>query len=317
MMARRRFGDVLKADLSQAESPKVTAVPATKIGQKPDDGKSIQRDFVHEVDTKLCKTWSFHNRDDVWLTVENSADLIESIRLHGQRIPAIARKINKTEDGVEYEIIAGCRRFFACRHLRIKIKLKVVEIDDRNAAIVMDLENKDRSDISDFERARSYRAQFVAGVFDSQMQMCEAYGISKAKMSKMLKSAELADHKFICKRINDVRKISMNHAYRLATLMSDEEKSAKIETRIYNIEKRSIEFPSDNHLLKDLIDSATEKSRQPTKVDEIVKDGDKSLFRYQKDKNGTVKLTMNADAISGNPERIMEKIKEILVGGAV
>src|SRR5215208_4378726 len=65
------------------------------------------------VEPSDCRPWKFHNRDNVWMTVDKCQDLISSIRKNGQKVPIFARKIENDLEGKSWEIIAGRRRWFA------------------------------------------------------------------------------------------------------------------------------------------------------------------------------------------------------------
>lgn len=166
-----------------------------------------------------CRPWRFHNRDDVWMNVDKCQDLISSIRKNGQKVPIFARKIENDPEGKNWEIIAGRRRWFACNHLGIKIRVKATDANDRECAILMNLENKDRNDISEFEDAISFKHQLEANLFDSQDEMALALDLKKSKLSKMLSAAKIMEYENIMELFKDITLLKINPVYSLVLLL--------------------------------------------------------------------------------------------------
>ncbi|MDT8272011.1 MAG: ParB/RepB/Spo0J family partition protein [Desulfomonilia bacterium] len=80
-------------------------------------------------------------------------ELSESIRTHGLISPIVVRRINS-----KYEIIAGERRFHACKHAGIgKIPAIIREMSDRDAFKVSLIENLQREDLNPMEEAEAYQ----------------------------------------------------------------------------------------------------------------------------------------------------------------
>lgn len=81
-------------------------------------------------------------------------ELVHSIRQNGLLQPIIVRT-----KGNSFEIIAGCRRYSACRALGLrKIICHVVELDDKAAFEVSLTENIQRKSLDPIEEARAFKA---------------------------------------------------------------------------------------------------------------------------------------------------------------
>lgn len=171
------------------------------------------------VDPSDCRPWKFHNRDNIWMSIEKCQDLISSIRKNGQKIPIFARKIENDPEEKHWEIIAGRRRWFACNHLGIKVRVKATDSTDRECAILMNLENKSRNDISEFEDAISFKHQLEAGLFDNQDEMATALDLKKSKLSKMLSAAKVIQYKEIINLFEDITLLKINPLYTLVLLL--------------------------------------------------------------------------------------------------
>jgi ParB family transcriptional regulator, chromosome partitioning protein len=80
-------------------------------------------------------------------------ELIDSIRKNGLLHPIIVRT-----RGNFFEIIAGCRRYDACKKLGLrKIICHVVELDDKSAFELSLIENIQRKSLDPIEEARAFR----------------------------------------------------------------------------------------------------------------------------------------------------------------
>lgn len=128
--------------------------------------------------------WKLANR--LHLNEKSCESLIESIKNHGQQQPVIVRKNNK-----KYELISGSRRLFACQQLKIDVLALVVELTDKEALVLMDLENRERQDISPYERALDYKRWVEEGVYKNYAQIVEAIGIKKNLLSQIVSLSDL------------------------------------------------------------------------------------------------------------------------------
>ena len=106
--------------------------------------------------------WERHNRRYDLLDERNCADLIEGIRAQGgQEFPAIVRALPPASVH-DWEVICGARRHWTVSWLRangytrFRFLVEVRELTDEEAFRLADIENRDRRDISDYERANDY-----------------------------------------------------------------------------------------------------------------------------------------------------------------
>jgi ParB/RepB/Spo0J family partition protein len=162
--------------------------------------------------------WMLHVRSEESVNTTSCASLITSIRKHGQQHPALAR-MRVTPEGTEFELIYGARRLFAAQHLGIDLLVDVREFDDRAAVIAMDIENRPRQDISQYERGVNYGRWLRAGYFKNQLELAKELGISEARVSRLLKYAELPA--IVVAAFDSVRDIREEWAVRLANICRD------------------------------------------------------------------------------------------------
>jgi ParB family chromosome partitioning protein len=173
---------------------------------------------------ETCVMWAGHNRAYDLLTPENCSDLIEGIKAQGQQeFPAIVRRVGGQE--ADYEVICGARRHFAVTWLRannypqFRYLIEERDLTDEEAFRLADIENRDREDISDFERARDY-ARAVERYYSGQQNlMAERLQISAGYLSRFLQLARLQPE--IVAAFPSIREIRELHARQLRPLIAD------------------------------------------------------------------------------------------------
>ncbi|WP_308917848.1 ParB/RepB/Spo0J family partition protein [Jannaschia sp. LMIT008] len=184
----------------------------------------IEEKTWRRVDPASCRMWARHNRAYDLLTPENCADLIEGIRSQGQQeFPAIVRA---TGDAAQpYEVICGARRHFAVTWLRannypqFKYLIEVRDLTDEAAFRLADIENRDREDISDYERAVDYLDALERYYDGSQKDMAARLEMSPGYLSRFLQMARLPRE--IVAAFPSVRDIREPHARTLKKHLDD------------------------------------------------------------------------------------------------
>ena len=195
---------------------------STAIGEKLSGER--EEKVLHRVDPATCRMWARHNREYDLLNEENCRDLIDGIRAQGrQEFPAIVRRL-KGEDHA-YEVICGARRHFAVSWLRannypqFKYLIELRELTDEEAFRLADIENRERDDISDYERARDYAEAIDLYYGGRQKAMAERLEVSEAWLSRYLGLAKLpAEIVAAFASIRDLREL---HARTLKPLLAD------------------------------------------------------------------------------------------------
>src|SRR5271168_5368931 len=224
-MASKLFGGMNLSDVAKQikekgapspyeSSPTSPRAPAAELALKGLTSPMAERTNVFSVDPKRCRPWKFHNRSNAWYTKERCQDLIDSVVKDGQLEPALGRKLVGDAD-FDYELIYGMRRRFAAEFTHSKLKIRLTEADDAKAAVLMHIENADRQDITAMERALSFQQQLEAKIFASQDAMAEAFGLSKAQVSKLLKAAQLLKQTTIAQLFADKSSVPVEAAYQL------------------------------------------------------------------------------------------------------
>lgn len=154
-------------------------------------GRAKMVTVVHHPPARI-RPWAGHNRDYQALDAKNCADLIAGFERAGQQIPAIVRRV-KGEGDVDFELVVGARRHWTAAYLGRDLLVEVRELDDRQAFVLQDLENRDRVDVSDHERAVDYRGALERHFGGSRQEMARFLRIDPGNFSRLLQLAELPE----------------------------------------------------------------------------------------------------------------------------
>ncbi|GLV27188.1 ParB/RepB/Spo0J family partition protein [Sphingobium sp. TomTYG45] len=146
-----------------------------------------------------CVVWDGNPRDQPGLNPDSCRSLIESIAAEGgNRIPVLVRS-NPGASEQPYQLLVGSRRRFAIDWLNhngrpeLRLNALLVELSDEEAFRLADIENRERADICELDRARSYQQavdRFYGGV---QSRMAQALGLSNSQLSRLLALAQLPE----------------------------------------------------------------------------------------------------------------------------
>lgn len=234
--------------------------------------------IVVAADPFSCRVWGHHDRLEEHITEQTCKLEIESFIRHGQLVPALGRRI--FEDNYKYELIYGARRLFVARYLNRPLLLETCELSDREALIAMDIENRQRRDISPYERGQSYARWLRNGEFRSQEELADALCISTSQVSRLLKLARLPS--VIVDAFEAATDICEGWGLEIASLLEDSgARRAAIHTarEIAAIAPR----PPAREVYRKLIASAGNgRKPKPSVRDSVVKGADGSaLFRVR------------------------------------
>lgn len=227
------FDDVLSGfseEVATAPKPgsrflkRSTAIGANLAGER-------EEKLLHWVDPGDCRMWARHNRDYDLLTEDNCRDLIDGIRAQGQQeFPAIVRRL-KGEDHA-YEVVCGARRHFAVSWLRannypqFRYLIEIRDLSDEEAFRLSDIENRDRDDISDYERARDYAAAIDLYYGGKQKAMAARLEVSEGWLSRYLTLARLPQE--VVEAFASIRDLRELHARTLKPLLAKPDSRAAV-----------------------------------------------------------------------------------------
>jgi ParB family chromosome partitioning protein len=196
-----------------------------------------------------------------------------------------------------YELISGHRRVRAARLIGWStINAQINKLDDRNAELATLVSNEGRIDLTDYEKAKTYKRAIERGFAKTQTDVARLFGCTQARVAQCLSLLNLPDQ---VKAILD--KYPNLFGYRYGKVISDliKEFPEGLETILLGVEQLI-----DNHeLTSDDLRSFVEKQLVkrvrglPTKPTLIVDSNGVSLFAVKvTDKQIIIDVKENADA---------------------
>lgn len=208
------------------------------------------------------RMWINHNRNYDLLSVERCADLIEGFtRTGSQEFPAVVRRV--TDDkSFDFEIICGARRHWTAAHLGWPLLIEVRELTDRQAFILQDLENRDREDISDYERAIDYKNALPKFFENNRASMAQFLEIDKSNFHRLLELAELP--KSIVSAYADLRELKVHHGTAYRKLLADEKAKRKLLDAARQLREESLSGSKLFSALKKAAQTGRKKPESPT-----------------------------------------------------
>lgn len=145
------------------------------------------------------------------------SELAESIKQNGLLQPILVRKA-----GEGYQIIAGERRYQACKKIGLReIPVNVTEADDTRSLTLAMIENIQRSDLNPMEEAYGYRALMQREKM-TQAQLAAAVSKGRSTIANSLRLLELPED---AQQLLFEGKITAGHARAILSIPTDEGKA--------------------------------------------------------------------------------------------
>lgn len=120
--------------------------------------------------------------------MEDIEDLADSIMQKGLLQPLVIR----ISDTQSFEIVAGCRRYHACKMLGWrKIPCHVVELDERESFEVSLMENLQRNSLNVLDEARAYKKYVVEFGWGGVTELAKKTGKSTSYITKKIQLLDL------------------------------------------------------------------------------------------------------------------------------
>lgn len=191
------------------------------------------------IDPKRCRPWRFHDRSIDALNADSCADLIEGFQEAGrQTTPGLVRPLKDDPDGYAYEVLVGLRRWWVCQHMGWRFEAEIRNLDDGDAFLASDVENRSRKDLSDYERAWKYRRSLLeiysaegvaagrAKERHTQESLARQLGKTAGWMTQILYLTELPEE--VVAAFSSPYDILVNHARRLKEYLDDSRARARV-----------------------------------------------------------------------------------------
>jgi ParB family transcriptional regulator, chromosome partitioning protein len=157
--------------------------------------------IVEQIEMKMIRPSQFAVRDRFQRMSDDDHCLIASIREHGLLQPILIRPLSHS-----FEIVAGHRRFHACRSLRWRfIPCKIRELADKEAYEIQLTENMQRKSMDPIEEAEAFRRYVVDFGWGGVTELAAKIGKSEEYVShriQLLKLPEEVKQHVIENRLN-------------------------------------------------------------------------------------------------------------------
>jgi ParB family chromosome partitioning protein len=267
---------------------------------------------IRFVDPFRCRMWDLHDRLESDVTEDSCKEVIESVRKHGQIVPVLGRPLSGdlTHD---IELIFGARRLFVARHLNAPLALELREISDCEGIVAMDIENRQRKDISPYERGRGYARWLRAGYFNSQEDIARGLDVSASQVSRLLKLARLPS--VIVNAFSSTVDIREKWGLDLMEAWEDPQRRHAIAQRARAIGAMS-ERPAAQDVYEQLLLCAAQEPGPKKERNEemVLDDNGAPLFQIRRQSKGFAFL-MPADKVSASCLQLLRQaIKDELYG---
>lgn len=143
------------------------------------------------------------------------AELADSIRQHGLIQPIVVRPV-----GANYQIVAGERRWRACRMLGLsEVSAIIKDFTDEETAQIALIENIQREDLNPIEEAQAYRS-LMDEYGMTQEQLSKAVGKSRSAIANSVRLLNLPD---TLVEMLKKREISVGQAKAIAAVENEED----------------------------------------------------------------------------------------------
>ena len=187
---------------------------------------------------------------------EEIEELAASIQKDGLLQPILVRPVGSNK----YQIIAGERRWQACRSIGMKtVPIRVKEADDDKALELALVENVQRSDLNPIEEAYGYRRMMERRNF-TQSEVAQAMSKGRSTVANALRLLELPEE---AQQLLFEEKITAGHARAILSSPSKEGRQ-KLTQKLVD-EKLSVrEAEAIARLLAGKKNSEASQQRQPT-----------------------------------------------------
>ncbi len=180
----------------------------TSVSQEP----SAPKEGELEVDIDLVQPNPDQPRTS--FKKEDLEELANSIKKNGLLQPILVRSV-----GDSYQIIAGERRWQACKSIGLKkVPIRIKDVDDDETIVLAMVENIQRSDLNPIEEAYGYRRMMERGKM-TQSEVAQAVSKGRSTIANALRLLELPED---AQQLLFEEKITAGHARAILSIPTKE-----------------------------------------------------------------------------------------------
>lgn len=169
----------------------------------------VDTSIIEQIEIKMIRPSSFAVRDKFQKYCEDDESLIISIREHGLIQPILIRPLSHG-----FEIVAGHRRYQACKSLRWRfIPCKICEMTNKQAFEIQLSENIQRKSMDPIEEAEAFRRYVIDFGWGGVSDLAKKIGKSEEYVShriQLLKLSEETQKKIASNMLNVSKAIEIS-----------------------------------------------------------------------------------------------------------
>jgi ParB family chromosome partitioning protein len=193
----------------------------------------VDSSVVEQIEMKMIRPSQFAIRDKFQKNDCDFETLVNSIKEHGLLQPILIRPLQHS-----FEIVAGHRRFQACRTLRWRfIPAKIRELSDKQAYEIQLTENIQRKSMDPIEEAEAFRRYVIDFGWGGVSELARKIGKSEEYVSHHMQLLKLPDE-IKDKIVNNSLKVSQ--AIEIVQIPHDKQQNIASEVINNNLTVRQI-----------------------------------------------------------------------------
>jgi ParB family transcriptional regulator, chromosome partitioning protein len=193
----------------------------------------VDSSVVEQIEMKMIRPSQFAIRDKFQKNDCDFETLVNSIKEHGLLQPILIRPLQHS-----FEIVAGHRRFQACRSLRWRfIPAKIRELSDKQAYEIQLTENIQRKSMDPIEEAEAFRRYVIDFGWGGVSELARKIGKSEEYVSHHMQLLKLSDE-IKDKIVNNSLKVSQ--AIEIVQIPHDKQQNIASEVINNNLTVRQI-----------------------------------------------------------------------------
>ena len=203
--------------LETGEAAENTAASTTRranASRKEEPAKVQGSDGNYSTIVKISRIEPNPEQPRQHFDAEELEELSQSIKQNGLLQPILVREVND-----RYQIIAGERRYQACKKIDLKeVPVRVTEADDIKSITLAMVENIQRADLNPMEEAYGYRLLMERDNL-TQAQLAEAVSKGRSTIANSLRLLDLPEE---AQQLLFEGKITAGHARAILSIPTDE-----------------------------------------------------------------------------------------------
>lgn len=197
---RKRLGRGLNALLGGA-------LPEAQANEPPTDSEAAQTP-ANEISVDLIERNPFQPRKE--FDKDSLLELAESLMTHGMLQPLLVRPHNGG-----YQLIAGERRWLAAKEAGMDtVPCRILELEDKNVCEVALVENLQRKDLSDLEKAQAFQ-EYLDRFGGTANDLAKQLGMNRSTVANFIRLLALPE---AVKKALNAGRITNGHARALLSL---------------------------------------------------------------------------------------------------